>query len=113
MRAIAAGDADHSAALTEEGTVVIAGDGGKSAELGGDIVEVAAGFNFTVVRKADGTASISGYCTNGRNDVKNWTDLELITAGRLHVVGLKKDGTLVAAGVNKKGQCDVHKLMRK
>ena len=113
MRAIAAGDSDHSVALTEDGTVVIAGEGGKPAELGGNIVEVDAGFSFTVVRKADGTASISGYCTNGRNDVKNWTDLELITAGRLHVVGLRKDGTLVAAGVNKKGQCDVHKLMRK
>ena len=113
VKAIAAGRNGHSAALTEDGAVLITGNGGKPAELGGENVELGAGFDFTVVRKANGTAAISGYCADGRSAVNHWENLEMIAAGRTHVVGLKKDGTLVAAGEKEKGQCDVHKLMRK
>ena len=31
----------------------------------------------------------------------------VISAGKFHTVGLKSDGTVVAVGWNKKGQCDV------
>lgn len=112
VKAIAAGN-EHSAALTENGEVLIVGSGGRSPELGANIVELDAGFAFTVARKADGTAAVSGYIPGNLSDMWNWTDLVKIAAGRLHAVGLKKDGTLVAAGENNKGQCDVHKLMRK
>lgn len=113
VKAIAAGGFGHSAALTENGAVLLAGGGGKPAELGEANVEMDAGFDYTVVRRADGTAKISGNAYEGREKVRTWTDLEKISAGNLHVVGLKKDGTLIAAGNNSNGQCDVHKLMRK
>jgi alpha-tubulin suppressor-like RCC1 family protein len=112
VKAIAAGD-DHSAALTQDGKVLIVGDGGNTSQLGTSIEELAAGSRFTVVRKKNGTAAGTGVNFDGRCDVFGWTDLEKITAGRHHTVGLKKDGTLVATGDNKQGQCDVHKLERK
>ena len=112
MKAIAAGHS-HSAALTREGMVLIVGEGGNPAELGGSNVELGAGWHYTVVRKADGTAAASGSNLNRRCAVERWTDLVQIAVGLDHVVGLKKDGTLVVTGKNKKGQCDVQKLMRK
>lgn len=111
VKAVAAGY-EHSVALTEDGKVLIAGDGGNPAALGGSVVEIGAGWHYTVVRKADGTAAACGVTIDGRCDVGHWTGLEKLAVGRDHVVGLKKDGTLVATGENKKGQCDVHKLMR-
>jgi len=36
----------------------------------------------------------------GRLDVGNWTDIIAISAGRSHTVGLRSDGTVVAAGYN-------------
>lgn len=36
-----------------------------------------------------------------------WKDLCSIAAGYTHLVGLKTDGTVVAAGKNDRGQCDV------
>ena len=39
--------------------------------------------------------------------VAQWTDMVSVDAGQGHVVGLKSDGTVVAVGINKAGQCDV------
>ncbi|MBN2984139.1 chromosome condensation regulator [Cohnella algarum] len=39
--------------------------------------------------------------------VKRWPK-NTIAAGRRHTVGLKSDGTLVAAGNNESGQCNVN-----
>lgn len=111
-KAIAAGFS-HSVSLTKEGMTRIQGNGGKAEVLGATIVDIDAGFDFTVVRKKNGTAAATGVSFDGRCDVQGWKDLVSISAGRAHTVGLKKDGTLVATGDNSKGQCDVHKLMRK
>ena len=40
-------------------------------------------------------------------EVHSWRDIVDISAGYSHIVGLKKDGTVVAAGGNYSGQCDV------
>lgn len=108
---IAAGE-NHSVSLTREGMTRIQGPGGKPGELGATIVEVDAGYEYTVARKKNGTAAITGLMSINLPDVKKWKDLVSIKAGMYHVVGLKRDGTLVATGKNSKGQCDVHKLMR-
>ena len=41
-----------------------------------------------------------------RLDVSEWTDIIAISASS-HTVGLKSDGTVVACGVNRYGQCDL------
>jgi hypothetical protein len=41
------------------------------------------------------------------NDVAAWTDIVAVVAGGTYTVGLKSDGTVVAAGDNTTGQCDV------
>lgn len=54
---------------------------------------------------ADGTAVLFG---ENLPDVSAWTQLTAIAAGEMHVVGLRADGTVVAAGDNSLGQCDVN-----
>lgn len=41
-------------------------------------------------------------------DVSGWSQIKDIVCGTSHIVGLKNDGTLVAAGDNDKKQCDVN-----
>lgn len=53
---------------------------------------------------ADGSAALFG---EDLPDVSAWTQLTAITVGEMHVVGLRADGTVVAAGDNSLGQCDV------
>ena len=40
-------------------------------------------------------------------DKNEWIDIIKLSAGRDHIVGLRLDGTAVAAGDNSKGQCDI------
>jgi alpha-tubulin suppressor-like RCC1 family protein len=39
--------------------------------------------------------------------VEDWTGIVQVAVGGLHTVGLKADGTVIAAGANDYGQCDV------
>ena len=61
--------------------------------------------DFAIHLRSDGTAEIIGECENFRKD--EWSDIIKIYAGRKHIAGLKRDGTVVAAGNNDYGQCDV------
>ena len=62
-----------------------------------------------------GTAAIA-MCTDGsvmvlhnpfHYDFSDWTSVTKISCGKNHLVGLRADGTVLAAGENKYGQCDV------
>ena len=56
---------------------------------------------------AVGSNKPSEYDNKGtRLDVSEWTDIIAISAAS-HTVGLKSDGTVVACGVNRYGQCDL------
>lgn len=44
---------------------------------------------------------------NNAYSVSGWSDLTVINAGWFHMVGLKSDGTVIAAGNSDRGQCDV------
>lgn len=56
---------------------------------------------------AEGRSTLSEYANKGtRLDVSSWSDIVAICASS-HTVGLKADGTVVACGVNRYGQCDL------
>lgn len=40
--------------------------------------------------------------------VKDWSDIVLISFGEGHIIGLKSNGTIIAAGQNGEGQCEVN-----
>jgi alpha-tubulin suppressor-like RCC1 family protein len=48
-----------------------------------------------------------GYASDWSDlDLSDWTDIVAISAGGNHILGLKSDGTIAAAGNNQYGQCD-------
>ena len=55
----------------------------------------------------DGRVHLMGNDPDLCDAVARWRDITSIACGLTHVVGLKKDGTVVAAGENRKGQCNV------
>lgn len=44
----------------------------------------------------------------GEDEVKTWTNITAISTGDKHIVALRSDGTVCAAGDNEYGQCDVN-----
>lgn len=84
-----------------------------------DIIAVCAEYNkplytgsnyipMTIGLKANGTVVMDGPVNEEiRKEVSSWRNIIAISAGNSHIVGLKKDGTVVAAGDNKYGQCEV------
>ena len=69
-----------------------------------------AGENDTIAVKTDGTIAIRGYYTLGddNSDIDKWTDIEAVSAGEFHIVGLKSDGIVVTAGSNNYTQCNAY-----
>ena len=80
------------------------------------IVDVSTGEYLAAAVYSDGTAVLTGVSIaeigkeklpNFSGEVEKWTDIVAIAVGDSHVVGLKSDGTVIAAGSNSAGQCDV------
>lgn len=105
--------------LKSNGTVVAAGGNIKDRWYDGecevtkwkDIVQVAAGYDFSLGLKSDGTV-ISTKLTHkeydyGQCDVSSWNNIIAISALGRNAAGLKSDGTVVVTGDNSCGQCDV------
>ena len=69
-----------------------------------NVIQVADG-GVTAALHADGTVSVVG--GNSCRDAQEWTDIVAISVGTSHIVGLKSDGTVVAAGANGDDQCEV------
>lgn len=123
----------HTVGLKSDGTVVAAGDntyGQCDVEKWENIIAIAAGGWHTVGLKSDGTVVATGknnypeLAVRYRRDqiikghklsehkpcnVGGWKDIIAITAGASHTVGLKSDGTVVAAGFNGYTQCETQK----
>ena len=76
----------HIAAVKNDGTVVVTAD---------TSVETVPGFDTIEARP------------KGLENVENWTDIIAIDTTLSHIVGLKADGTVVAAGANTFGECNV------
>lgn len=104
--AIAAG-AYHTVGLKSDGTVVAVGgqkeyDGPKEGENDGSM-EPNEYAEWCRERRAeyDEWCQEMTQCNTG-----DWKDIVAIAAGDYHTVGLKADGTVVAVGRNKEGQCN-------
>ena len=64
---------------------------------------------FTVAAKSDGTVLVAGYNSADNNDsetkVENWSNIKAVYVGGNHTIGLKYDGSVVAAGSG--NECNV------
>ena len=65
-------------------------------------------FGFTLLRDAETMGGHTMAIIKCKMcDISSWTDIVAVTAGDLHTVGLKANGTVVAVGQNDDGQCNV------
>lgn len=73
------------------------------------IVQVAAGYHFSVALKNDGTVATWGGAHSGNINVPpNLNEVKAIAASSgVHILALKGDGTIVAWGNNGFGQCNI------
>lgn len=95
--------------IKKDGTVMTGGLNDVEVHDFSNIVQVACGKDFTLGVLNDGTVAFSGTNDTLQN-VALWTDIVLVSAQGInggHVVAVKVDGTAIAAGNNKYGQCDV------
>lgn len=112
----------HLVGLTYDGKVLTSGYEGnnlKDVFNWTDICFITTGWMNTVGLDTNGNIHIAGYKSQELlNDIKatkDWNDIVLISAGggdserhkKGHIVGLRKDGTVVAVGDNDYSQCEV------
>jgi len=72
---------------------------------------LAVGSDYSLVLLDDGTVRCYGGKTSGvYEDVQTWSNIIYISGDYNHAVGLRKNGTLVPAGINKHGELDVRDL---
>lgn len=102
----------HSLGLRSDGTALSAGHdyyGQRRVSDWADVVYVAAGKSVSVGVKADDTLVFAGKLTDeaALAAASAWTNVFTADAGGDFVAALLNDGTVVAAGDNSAGQCDV------
>jgi hypothetical protein len=100
----------HTVGLRADGTVVAAGanDYGQCRISGWTDIKrvtageyyhtIAGGYGHTVGVEADGTVVTVGHNDDGQCNTYGWTDIVGVAAGNYHTVGLRTDGTVLAAG---------------
>ena len=100
----------HIIGLKENGTVVMECMHGVKApcncDVSGwtDIISVSAGAKHILGLKSDGTVVATGSNSNKQCNVSDWKDIAAIKAGDSYSsFGIKKDGTVVTAGIVKLG----------
>ena len=98
---LAAGER-HTVALLESGSVVAAGDNSNGAcnvSFWSDVVAVAAGADFTLGLKSDGSVLLAGEVNDSfARTVESWQDIISVNARSDTAVALKSDGTVLVAG---------------
>lgn len=73
-----------------------------------DVKYITTGASSVAAIKGDGSVKVFGSNNKyGQLDIYQWEGIVDIACGLDHMVGLKADGTVVAAGDNTYGQCDV------
>ena len=118
----------HTLGLRADGTVVATtpayGEFPAACDVSGwtDIVAICAGSSFSVGLRSDGTVVVAGdFCDKNKISIwsgnistpRSWRNVVQITAFYNQIIGLTKDGYVVACGFNSPGLCDVDKLHKK
>lgn len=112
---------NHVVGLCTNGTVVAAGEKGSSAcNVQGwrDIIGIAAVGDDTFALRSNGTVTKTIYEDDPdwgwgwtferyRKTISQWKNIVAISGGDYHIAALCSDGTVVAAGNNDDGQCNV------
>lgn len=62
--------------------------------------------DYVVYLHTDGTVRSTGWDTYA-DKMRAWRDIVSVSCAHTHVVGLRRNGTVVAVGENHSGQCDV------
>lgn len=100
----------NAVGLRANGTVVVLGEQNREKywreiEQWQNIITISTGpYGDTLGLKADGTLlSAGGYIANGDWDVSQWHNIVDFSVGYHQVLGVKSDGTVVAAGYNHNG----------
>ena len=75
----------------------------------GRIISVDVNSSHIAAVYADGTVDAIYFADyfNNRSEIQQWRDIIAVSTGNQHTVGLRSDGTVVAAGENMYGECDV------
>ncbi len=109
---LAKGD-EHIAAITKDKKLVAKGyylDGQCEVDKYNDVIDVAVGCRCTYILYSNGDVDVTDGNAEydfGQKDADDWTDIIAIECGDRFVIGLKRDGTVVAAGDNEYGQKNV------
>jgi hypothetical protein len=102
-RTTISGDSYHTAAVTSDGKVLVAGYRNYSQEDVSSwrhIVSVSSDDNHILGLKNDGTVIAAGNNAYGQCEVSRWTDIREIATGFNFSIGLRTDGSVVFAGSN-------------
>ncbi len=106
---VAAGDL-HTVGLRSDGTIIVTGHNtaGQCSVTGwSGVVAIAAGGELTACVTYAGSVAVAGSDTLSA-EVQGWTDIAAVAVGAGHIIGLKTNGTVVSAGDNAMGQCNVN-----
>lgn len=82
-----------------------------SYAAGDEITSVAINPGQVLLCRKNGTVSGIPLQSALAVDVRPWTDIQTVCAGTYHVLGMKRDGTLVLADNSGYGLCNIDKLM--
>lgn len=101
----------HVVGLKRDGTVVAAGKntlGQCDVSTWRDIVQISAGGDCSAALDSTGHVHITGDSGDyGIRECTGWTNVKKISMGGQHILGLLENDTVMAAGANMDGQCEV------
>lgn len=95
------GGGDHFVVQRSDGVLIGIGDNqfGQCSNLTmwGPVVGFSAGYYTTIAVLADGSVLATGNNNYGQCDTGNWTGAVAVAGGSFHTLGLRADGTVMAA----------------